>query len=98
MFLPYAQGTCQSNYNNAWTHETGATGAANNHVCLFTPAEFFNWMGYSVRAEQYRYTLFVAWNGTRLKPDWDAVQSEELYGSKDLSMDFDSATISEKTA
>jgi hypothetical protein len=50
-------GTCQSNYINAWTHETGATGAANNHVCLFTAASNFNWMGYRVRAEDWSYTI-----------------------------------------
>lgn len=88
-------GTCQSNYINAYTHETGATGAANNHVCLFTPASRFDWMGYSIRAESYRYTLFVKWDGLLLKPRWNDVQSQELYGEKDLSTDFDSATFSE---
>ena len=88
-------GTCRSTYANAWTHETGATGAANGHVCLFTPASEFNWMGYSIRAERYRYTLFVEWNGLKLRPLWERVQSEELYGEKDLSTDFDSATFSE---
>lgn len=90
-------GTCQSNYINAWTHETGATGAANNHVCLFTPASQFNWMGYSIRAESHRYTIFVEWDGAQLRPQWEAIQSEELYGEKDLSMDFDSETFSEPT-
>lgn len=88
-------GTCQSDYINAYTHESGATGAANNHVCLFTPAADFDWMGYSIRAESYRYTMFVKWNGLQLRPLWDIVQSEELYGEKDLSTDFDSATFSE---
>jgi hypothetical protein len=88
-------GTCDSNYINAYTHETGATGAANHHVCLFTSASHFDWMGYSIRAEAHRYTLFVKWNGLQLTPLWNAVQSEELYGKKDLSMDFDGATFSE---
>ena len=88
-------GTCQSSYMNAWTHETGPKGAANNHVCLYTPASSFNWMGYSVRSEKYRYTMFVDWNGLAMRPVWESVQSEELYGDKDLSTDFDSPTFSE---
>jgi hypothetical protein len=88
-------GTCQSNYENAWTHETGAKGAANNHVCLYTPASQFDWMGYSIRAEAFRYSIFVEWNGLLLRPVWESMQSEELYGEKDLSTDFDSATFSE---
>ena len=93
--LDKLNGTCVSNYFNAWTHETGPKGAANNHVCLFTPASQIDWMGYSIRAESYRYTLFVEWNGALLRPVWTSVQSEELYGEKDLSMDFDSPTFSE---
>ena len=64
-------------------------------VCLFTPASSFDWMGYSIRSENWRYTIFVAWNGLTLRPVWDSVQSEELYGQKDLSTDFDSPTFSE---
>lgn len=36
-------------------------------------------MGYSVRSDGFRYTLFVAWDGTALKPRWDQVWGEELY-------------------
>ena len=93
--LDTLNGTCVSEYENLWTNQTGPKGAGNNHVCLFTPAAEFNWMGYSIRAELYRYTLFVDWNGLALRPVWGSVQSEELYGEKDLSMDFDSATFSE---
>ena len=85
-------GTCVTDYINAWTHETAATGAANNHVCLFTPAKDFDWMGYSVRSESFRYTLFVKWDGAQLKPagwDGEAVQSQELYSHDSLATDFD---------
>ena len=42
------------------------------------PAQF-NWMGYSIRAESHRYTIFVEWDGAQLRPQWEAIQSEELY-------------------
>ena len=60
-------GTCEANYINHWTAERQATGAANNHVCLFTASSEFEWMGYSVRSDGWRYTVWVAWNGAILK-------------------------------
>jgi arylsulfatase A-like enzyme len=85
-------GTCPQVYKNAWTSESGATGAANHHVCLFTPASDFDWMGYSVRSNTWRYTLFVAWDGAALAPRWGAVAGEELYAHAETSPameDFD---------
>ena len=88
--LDARNGTCPSNYTNAWTHETGATGAANHHVCLFTPAAHFDWMGYRIRAEGWSFVLFVEWDGARLAPRWDRVQSSELYQhDADDETDFD---------
>ena len=57
--LDTLNGTCVSEYTNLNTgkHQTGPKGAGNNHVCLFTPAAEFHWMGYSIRAELYRYLL-----------------------------------------
>ena len=37
-------GTCVQSYVNHWTTEHASTGAANNHVCLFTDAKDFEWM------------------------------------------------------
>ena len=37
-------GTCVQSYVNHWTTEHASTGAANNHVCLFTEAKDFEWM------------------------------------------------------
>ena len=87
-------GTCPQDYVNAWTNEHGATGAANHHVCLFTPARDFDWMGYSVRSETWRYTLYVAWDGATLAPRWEKVAGEELYAHNEASPrleDFDGA-------
>ena len=46
-------------------------------------------MGYSVRSDGWRYTIWVAWNGEMLKPVWEAVQGVELYQHSTLSTDFD---------
>ncbi len=72
-------GTCRPKYENNFTAESGATGAANHHVCLFTPSNNFDWMGYSVRSDTHRYTLYVTWNGEELRPNWNDVYAEELY-------------------
>lgn len=53
-------GTCDALYVNAWTHETGSTGAANHHVCLFQPAREFDWMGYRVRAQGCKNALPIS--------------------------------------
>ena len=46
-------------------------------------------MGFSVRSDGWRYTIWVAWNGEMLKPVWEAVQGVELYQHSTLSTDFD---------
>ena len=92
--LDTRNGTCAQDYVNAWTSELGATGAANHHVCLFTPARDFDWMGYSVRSDTWRYTVFVEWDGAALAPRWDRVAGEELYAHDEISPkleDFDGA-------
>eukprot|EP00041_Stephanoeca_diplocostata_P018909 m.400263 g.400263 ORF g.400263 m.400263 type:complete len:148 (-) comp21159_c0_seq2:55-498(-) len=94
--LDTLNGTCPQVYHNPYTSETGATGACNHHVCLFDPKETFDWMGYSVRSDGFRYTLFVAWDGAALKPRWDQVWGEELYDHRaDSGLDFDTNEASE---
>merc|ERR1711924_482691 len=83
-------GTCAPKYHNAFTSETGSTGAANHHVCLFTPSNLFNWMGYSIRSDAMRYTIYVEWDGNTLRPKWDRTVAEELYDhSNDNGDSFD---------
>ena len=72
-------GTCPTVYKNTFTSESHATGAANHHVCLFTPSSQFDWMGYSIRSDTRRYTLFVTWDGVTLRPNWGDIFAEELY-------------------
>eukprot|EP00911_Craspedida_sp_UC1_P002351 UC1_evm1s1764 len=90
---PTRNGTCPKIYANNFTHETGATGAANMHVCLFEPSNQIDWMGYSVRSDTHRYTVYVEWDGDILRPRWNAIVARELYdhtGSNVTS--FDGAT------
>ncbi|KAH8050114.1 hypothetical protein JL721_11479 [Aureococcus anophagefferens] len=35
-------------------------------------------MGYSLRTPAWRYTLWLAWNGTALAADWDGESAEAL--------------------
>ena len=39
----------------------------------------FTHMGYSIRTEDWRYTEWVAWNGTALAPVWTNLTARELY-------------------
>jgi iduronate 2-sulfatase len=52
----------------------------------------FTHMGYSIRTVDWRYTEWVTWNGTLLKPIWEPVAARELYDHRNLSTfptDFD---------
>eukprot|EP01062_Namystynia_karyoxenos_P074284 TRINITY_DN71163_c0_g1_i1.p1 TRINITY_DN71163_c0_g1~~TRINITY_DN71163_c0_g1_i1.p1 ORF type:complete len:542 (+),score=174.59 TRINITY_DN71163_c0_g1_i1:70-1626(+) len=46
---------------------------------LHDDRSLFTHMGYSVRTPSWRYTEWVPWNGTALKPVWDKVVARELY-------------------
>ena len=47
--------------------------------CTITPRSQLQFMGYSVRTNDWRYTEWVSWNGTTLQPKWDVVNATELY-------------------
>ncbi|XP_062507887.1 iduronate 2-sulfatase-like [Corticium candelabrum] len=51
----------------------------NADVCLHTNRSQFNYMGYSMRTDRYRYTEWVKWNGTKLEGDWHGLVARELY-------------------
>jgi hypothetical protein len=36
-------------------------------------------MGYSIRTNAWRFTVWVGWNGTTLTPEWRTVNATELY-------------------
>eukprot|EP01062_Namystynia_karyoxenos_P005426 TRINITY_DN118_c1_g1_i1.p1 TRINITY_DN118_c1_g1~~TRINITY_DN118_c1_g1_i1.p1 ORF type:complete len:499 (+),score=105.87 TRINITY_DN118_c1_g1_i1:74-1570(+) len=49
----------------------------------------FDFMGYSVRTPDWRYTVWLRWNGTLLRADWDGERGEELYDHRgDISTDM----------
>ena len=59
----------------------------NNDACAGVQRENFDYMGYSMRTDDYRYT---EWNGTELKPEWDKRVGVELYSHVgDAENDFD---------
>ena len=48
--------------------------------CQDIPRENFDYMGYSIRTDEYRYTEWRAWNGAKLQAHWDiAPNGTELY-------------------
>ena len=47
--------------------------------CAKTPRAAFDWMGYSVRTRAWRYSLWCAWDGARLAPDWRNCTGDELF-------------------
>ena len=54
----------------------------------------FTHMGYSVRTAEWRLTMWVVWDGTRLAPIWSNVTATELYdhrGAAPYPTDFDSS-------
>ena len=54
----------------------------------------FTHMGYSVRTAEWRLTMWVVWDGTRLAPIWSNVTATELYdhrGAAPYPTDFDAS-------
>lgn len=43
----------------------------------------FDFMGYTMRTAQYRYTRWLRWNKTTLLAEWDGDYAEELYDHAD---------------
>jgi len=47
--------------------------------CALAPRGAFDVMGVSVRTAEWRYSVFCAWDGARLAPDFSNCSSEQLY-------------------
>jgi iduronate 2-sulfatase len=47
--------------------------------CTMTPRDQLDWMGYSIRTDDWRYTAWVKWDGSTLQPEWTSVNATELY-------------------
>lgn len=48
-------------------------------ACPSIPRTELDWMGYSIRVAEFRFTMWVKWNGALLTPDWSVVNATELY-------------------
>lgn len=62
----------------------GAGPAVEQGSCNSIPKENFQYMGFTVRTADWRYTAWLKWNGTKLNGDWKSAEStapyaEELY-------------------
>ena len=58
--------------------------------CNSTPRTEFNFMSYSVRNTQWRFTRWLVWNNVSLTSDWDGDYVDELYAhAGDNSTSFD---------
>jgi hypothetical protein len=53
--------------------------------CTVTPRSTLQYMGYSVRTDEWRYTEWLEWDGTTLQGKWDSVNATELYDHRLIS-------------
>lgn len=86
-----------TNVKTSAYHQYPACGMNTSHgfnvtrgACNSTPKNKFNYMGYTVRTPDWRFTLWVEWDDVKLQPKWDGPSAEELYDHKnDNSSSFD---------
>lgn len=65
------------------------TNMSQMETCLHTSRQKFDYMGYTMRTDRYRYTEWVAWDGDKLQPIWDKRVGVELYDHQgDMGDDF----------
>ena len=50
-----------------------------NNKCEFVERSTIPIMGYSLRVDAWRLTLWARWNGSALRPKWDDLVGTELY-------------------
>ena len=63
------------------------------NVCTTCKHNTIDFMGYSIRDDNWRYTLWLNWNKTATLPLWDSVEGEELYNhTGDYGASMDAAT------
>ena len=76
-------------------HECGG------NACCMIPQSQFDYMGYTMRTEDRRFTAWVPWNNLTLKVEWNNTQAMglELYDlTADTGRDFDFAGYSTNVA
>lgn len=52
---------------------------ATRGACNNTPRDKFDYMSYSIRTPEWRYTTWLEWDKTNLVPKWDGPFAAELY-------------------
>jgi arylsulfatase A-like enzyme len=69
---------CKST-DNGTPPNTASWNSPTDNPCTQVESDKFEAMGYSIRSDRWRYTLWVKWDGSALAPIWDQVVGEELY-------------------
>eukprot|EP00041_Stephanoeca_diplocostata_P022330 m.531465 g.531465 ORF g.531465 m.531465 type:complete len:213 (+) comp22035_c1_seq3:253-891(+) len=59
-------------------HDKNCTDFTRNKRCAFVKNTDFDYMGYSIRVDNWRYTEWARWNGTVLLPIWSASVPDSL--------------------
>eukprot|EP00755_Sulcionema_specki_P014821 Sspe_Gene.57722::Locus_31672_Transcript_1_1_Confidence_1.000_Length_1561::g.57722::m.57722/K01136/IDS; iduronate 2-sulfatase len=69
------------------------------NACARVPVSQFDFMGYTMRTADWRYTAWVAFDNSTMRADWSHVAADELYdASKDNGRDFDADGYSDNVA
>jgi hypothetical protein len=55
-------------------------------TCEFVPRDKMDFMGYSIRTREWRYTAWLRWDGSLLAPMWNASVGVELYDHRAATM------------
>ena len=72
------------NTRNAAYHQFPACDVATGYKsprssCNYVKVTDFDFMGYSIRTKQWRYTAWYKWDGVKMVADWDGDFADELY-------------------
>jgi iduronate 2-sulfatase len=86
-----------SQYQRCGAPEEGFTFAITD-PCEYVPTSEFRFIGHSIRTDEsssigaWRYTVWVKWDPSKLRPQWDEVVGEELYSHDgDAEPDIDAS-------
>ena len=110
-FLPLLASPRTKYWKNATFSQYQRCGAAADgftfevtNPCEFVKPADFTYIGHSIRTDEssslgaWRYTLWLEWDGTALRPKWNAAVGEELYHHRgdtepDIDVRFEQANL-----
>lgn len=55
-------------------------------TCEFVPRDKMDFMGYTIRTREWRYTAWLGWDGSKLAPLWNTSVGAELYDHRSRTM------------